>query len=57
MISEICTMPTNNIVIFNNFIHSDYFNPIYGIPHEQDGHGISPGHNVDKVWIVDNQIS
>lgn len=57
MLSERDTMPTNNIVIFNNFIHSDYFNPIYGIPYEQDGHGVTSGHNVEKVWIVDNQIS
>ncbi len=49
--------PTTHSVVFNNFIHSDYFNPEHGLFYEQDAHGVIVGQNTQYTWVVDNQIS
>jgi len=45
-----------NVVIYDNQIHSDQFDPSGGEFIENDRHGVGIGSYSENVWIVDNDI-
>jgi hypothetical protein len=49
--------PTQQVVFYDNQIHSDQFDPLGGEFPELDRHGVSFGSYDEYVWIVDNDIS
>lgn len=47
---------TNNIVFYDNYIHSDLFDPQNPPPGEDDDVGIYLGKRSSYIWILDNEI-
>lgn len=54
--SDDTSKPTNNVVIFNNKIHSDLFDPQNPPVAEDDDCGVYIGKGSSHVWVLENDI-